>query len=161
MSEKADATVKEHFVRLASGEQVERDVLNIAMKIREYDPNLKLKYCPPEAAEIDDAPYLITEMCQDGLERFVMWVWELDDRVLERIRAADNVQNNVLLAADGKNEHFRLDQQRRFKAELEESADLVQTYLKAPGTRFTFKNKEGDKITLDSQEGIPAKVKRA
>jgi hypothetical protein len=150
---------KEKLVRIADGVYVERDTLDIARRVQEYDSNLRLKWCDPAQASISDAPYMITEICPDGIERVVMRIFELNASVIERLHAADTVKNNVLLGLDDHNNAIRMDEQRRYKEERDEVKDILTHYLKAPGTRWSFRDPKTDKkITLDSQEGIPAKV---
>lgn len=150
---------KERLVQIATGVFVERDVLGIVQRILEYDPNLRVKYVNPEEASISDAPYMITELCPDGLERVVLRVNQLDERVMERLYAADNVKNNVLVSVDGHNNLIELENQRRFREEKDEANDIVSHYLSSRKGRWSFRDPKTNKhITLDDQEGIPANV---
>lgn len=156
-----DHEVKKRLVDLGDGQLVEHDVLNIVEKIRNYDPNLQIKYVDPMRAEFGDAPYRITEKCPDGMERIVMEVWELDERILDRIMAADNSRNNVLLSIDNNNLLAKKTQERRYEEVRLEEQDLITSYLRSPKGRFSFKRKDGALVTIDDQEGRRHKVTNA
>lgn len=142
---------------MADGSYVERDVLNIVEKIREYDSNLVVKCCT-EATALSAAPYALYEKCRDGYERFVFDIWELDERVLERIHAADNMKNSVLVDIDGNNLIVKKAENQRYKEKLAQAQDVIESYLKSPKSSFSFKNENEQLVTIDSQEGRRAKV---
>jgi hypothetical protein len=151
--------VKKRLVELADGSLVENDVLNIVEKIKNYDPNLRVKYVDPARAQFGDAPYRVTEMCPDGLERLVMEVWELDEKVFERIIAADNSRNNVLLSVDNANLLAAKIQERRYEEIKLEDQDILTHYLKSPKGRYSFRRRKDDAlVTIDDQHGRRHKV---
>lgn len=137
------------FVKLASGDYVESDVFGIAKRIQDYDPNLRLKYLPPEQASLTDAPYALFELCRDGVERLVFTIWELDNRVLERLYAADNAKHDVLLQLDKHNNSLRSDLNRRYEDKRLAHKDLTSSILKSPKHKYSFKNDKGELITVD------------
>jgi hypothetical protein len=150
---------KKRLIELADGSYVESDVLNIVEKIRAYDPNLNIKYCDPALADLDDAPYKIVELCPDGVERVVFYVWKLDETILERIYAADNACNNVLVGLNNNNLIAKKAQERRYEEIRLEDQDIVASYLKSPKGKFSFKRREDDAlVTIDDQEGRRHKV---
>lgn len=148
-----ESDLKRRLVRMADGTLVERDVLNIVEKIRAYDPNLRVKYCDPSRAEFGDAPYRITEICKDGIERQVFSVWELNDLVLERLYQADSQRLDIIGAIDLANYKADLAQKQRYRESIDEAHDIVQHYLKNSKTTFSFVNDEGEKVIIDDQEG--------
>jgi hypothetical protein len=150
---------KKRLIELADGSYVESDVLNIVEKIRAYDSNLRVKYCDPALAELNDAPYKIVELCPDGIERIIFYVWKLDETVLERIYAADNAHNNVLVNLDNVNLIAKKAQERRYEEVRLEDQDIITSYLKSPKGRYSFKRREDDAlVTIDDQEGRRHKV---
>lgn len=159
---RTDAETKAKLVNVATNMgyiTIERDVLNVAEKIQDYDPNLRLKFC--EQASVNDPPYKLFELCPDGVERRVMDIWELDDRVIERLHAADNARTNVLVDIDNNNLLAKAIEDRRYKEEMAEAKDMLLHYLKSPKGRYSMKIPEtGVKVTIDDQEGIPAKIER-
>ena len=140
--------VKGRLIELAQGVAVEEDVYRIAQQIREYDPNLRIKYLA-QHGQIEDAPYALFELCPDGQERLVFHIWELDQRVLERIEAADNQKRNVLVDLEGKNLLAKRNQQRRYEERRLEALDIVQHIVGSPKGRYTWKSDEGRKIQFD------------
>lgn len=141
--------VKKRLVEMGEGVLVEADVLRIVEKIRQYDDNLIVKYADPEKCDYRDAPYAIFELCPDGMERLVFSVWELDDRVIERLYAADTSRHNIQAQIDHTNAIARKAEYQRFQEKRLEEKDLVVTYLKSPKGRWKFKGKSGKLVTLD------------
>lgn len=142
--------VNQRLVELADGSLVENDVLNIVQKIKNYDSNLRVKYVDPARAEFGDAPYRVTEICPDGIERLVMEVWQLDERVFERIISADNSRNNVLLSVDNANLLAKKIQERRYEEVKLEDQDLITHYLQSPKGRYKFRRRHDEAlVTID------------
>lgn len=149
----------QRLVEIAEGVYVEQDVLNIVDKIRAYDPNLKVKFCNPALAETGDAPYKIVEVCPDGIERIVFSVWQLDDKVMERLYAADNSRTNVLVDIHNNNLLAKKIEERRYQEEKEEDRDLIASYLKSPKGQYSFRRRQDDALVIvDDQEGRKHKV---
>lgn len=140
---------KQRLIQIAEGAYIERDVLNVVAKIHDYDPNLEVKVLAEGGP--GDAPYRLVERCRDGIERIVFDIWELDDRVLERIYAADNARNNVLAGVDKKNEAARLDLSRRYEERMLEAHDIVKTFMQSK-TKSKWTVKDGDRlITIEDR----------
>jgi len=121
---------------MASGEVVERDALRIAEKIHEYDPNLILRYC--SEPDLTDAPYRLVEKCPDGFERIVFDIWELDDRVIERIYRADNARTDVSTDLEAANELAKKAQKRRYEELASEAKEIASSVIKSPKETYKF-----------------------
>lgn len=148
---------QQRLVELAAGVLVEADVLHIVERIRYYDPNLRIKYLDPDSGgEFDDPPYKIMELCPDGFERLVFGVWCLDERVLDRLYAADTQHHDILLRLDGTNAKAKADMQRRYEEEQEEIQDKVVHTLRSPKSTYTLPGPEGTKIVMSGD--LPSKV---
>lgn len=115
--------VKQRLIEIAAGVYVEEDALRIVEKVQEYDPNLRVKYCA-EFASLSDAPYKLVEVCPDGIERVVFDIWELDDRVIQRLYAADTRFHEVEKQLDTINANAKDALKRRYK-ELEMEASEI------------------------------------
>jgi len=152
---------RKHLVALGEGYYVERDVLRIVEKVREYDSALRVKFLA-EASSLGDAPYCITEICKDGVERVVMFIWDLDDTVIERLYAADTQQFNVLGDLDAKNLQALANQNRRFREEQDQALDISKHILKSPKGTYSFTDEidgQKRKVTVDDDPTSgPAKV---
>ena len=142
--------VKGRLIQLADGVLVEHDVLGIVQQIQEYDPNLRIKYV--QNPELGDAPYALFELCKDGIERLVFYIWKLDGSIMERIRAADNARQNVLHVIERNNESVRHQLNKRYREKLMEGNDIVVSYLKSRKGRWTFQNDKGQLVQLDDAE---------
>lgn len=130
------------------GHLVERDALHIAERIKEYDPNLEILCLDPAMANLNDAPFLICERLQNGTLSRVFECWELDDRVLERIRRSDTVVNDVLVDLEGKELTQRLANEARYQEKRDANIDLVKTVAKHMKSSFKFKNSKDQMVTL-------------
>lgn len=140
--------VKKRLIELADGSYVEADVLNIVEKIRDYDPNLNVKYVDPALADPSDPPYKVVELCPDGIERVVFGVWELDEKVLERLYAADNARTNVLVDIHGNNILAQKEMDRRYREVCLEDQDVVSHLLKSPKGRYSFRRRMDDALIV-------------
>lgn len=129
---------REHLVELSEGVLVEQDVLRVVQKVMEYDPNIKIQYLN-HAAALGDAPYRLIERCKDGEWRTIFYVWTLDDRVLDRLRAADCHSVDVLSNIDANNASLRQKEGRRFREEvMGEAKDMVMSIISSPKGRYSL-----------------------
>lgn len=129
--------VQEKLVQVSEGVYVEQDALRIAEKINEYDPKLRLKYCAHPDSLVD-APYILVEQCPDGIERIVFQIWELDDRVIERLYAADTQKFDINALLDGTNAKARKDQERRYQDLKDETTEITASIIKTPKDTYKF-----------------------
>lgn len=148
----------QRLVELAAGVYVERDTLHVVERIMEYDPNLRVKYLDPDrGGELGDPPYKIFERCPDGHERLVFSVWTLDERVLERLWAADTQRHDIVNVLGITNARARGNLTRRFQEEREAAKDIVEAIIKSPKGSYTVPGSvEGTIVKFDSHE--PTKV---
>lgn len=142
-----------NLVNLGDGTWVERDVLSVARKIQEYDPNLRVQFLNDAATGVGEAPYRIVETCKDGIERVVFSVWVLDDSVLQRIFAADNQKFDVLGALDKTNAKAKQREQRRYQDKLGEANEITKTVLRSPKDTFSV-----PRAVIDPEAGSDQKV---
>lgn len=151
--------VDQRLVELAVGVYVESDVLDIVQRIREYDPNLRIKYLDPDrGGELDDPPYKIMELCPDGHERLVFGVWSLDERVMARLFAADTQRHDILARLDGVNGVARANQTRRYEEEREEMIEKAVAVLRSPKDTYTLPGQQlGETIVMSAT--MPCKVR--
>lgn len=141
MADKAEVQVKKRLVEMADGSWIEDDMLGIIEQIQNYDPNLRVQYLDPSRADSPtDAPYRIIEMCPDGFPRIVFAVWELDQRVIERLHRADNHRGNILQGLDGTNLLAKQNEERRYKDEQEALAEMVRDTLRSPKDTYKATN---------------------
>lgn len=145
----------QRLVEMASGEVVERDALRIAEKINEYDSNLILRYC--STPDLTDAPYRLVEKCPDGFERIVFDIWELDDRVLERVRQADNARHAVATDIESANEIARKAQKRRYEELSLEAKEISTSVIKSPKETYKFVEPfSGKKLKIHQHRPVEA-----
>lgn len=147
---------KQRLIELAEGVYVEADVLNIVGQIQDYDSNLRVKFLRPGVGDVSDAPYAIFEVCPDGLERLVFTVWELDQRVMERLYQSDNQKHDILGRLDKANDKRKADAQRRFSEFMEEARDIAKHIIKSPKTEYSIPTGEDQNTVFHSHQ--PAKI---
>jgi len=153
---------KQRLVEIAQGVYVERDVLNIVEKVKEYDENLSIKFCEPSLSDPGDAPYKLVERCRDGMERVVFDIWELNGSILDRLYDADTQKNDILLSIDGKNLIAKKKEDQRYKEAIELAHDVTVSMLKSNKHKWTYKdNITGNIVTFDDRNKGPMKVERA
>lgn len=137
-----------------TGVIVEEDVLGIVEQIRKMDPNLDVQFLDPDAhADLTDAPYQIIERCRDGIPRVVFTTWTLDQRVIDRLRAADNLRNDVLANMDAANLAARLGVERRWEEIRLEDQDLIKHILASPKGSYSWIGRDGEHHTVQDDPG--------
>lgn len=140
---------KGRLIELSQGILVEEDLYNVVRKLQDYDPNIRIKYLNPEArAEISDAPYAIFELCPDGIERLIFTVFELDDRILQRLYAADTTRHNILTNISTANEVAAQLRKRRYTERQQEVVDIMKKAFLSPKGKYSFEI-DGKHILLD------------
>ena len=132
---------QKRLVELSEGTWIEEDLYDIVRRVQQYDPNLKVQYLDPErTGNLTDAPYRILESCPDGIWRIVFGVWELDERVLERLFKSDTQRGNILQGIDSSNLLAQKEQDRRYQDEQDALNELVADTLRSPKDTYTAKN---------------------
>jgi hypothetical protein len=92
------------------------------------------------------------------MERVVFGTWTLDDRVMDRLYAADNLKTDVLANIDRNNRLVELEMERRYTDKKLEANDIMTHYFNSRKGRWSFVNDAGQKVTIDDQEGRKAKI---
>lgn len=124
------------LVQLDDGSLIQDDVLRIVERVSEYDPNLKIQYLP-WAGGVDQAPYRLVEKGKDGEWRKVFDIWELDQRVLDRIYAADSHKLDLLKLIDEHNAKAKADKEKAREEEAERDKDIVASIVRSPKDTYT------------------------
>lgn len=132
--------VQKRLVEIAGGVLIEEDVLGIVERIQQYDTNLIVQFCNPDKAEFSDAPYRVLERCPDGFIRPVMEVWNLDQRVIDRLHSADTHSHNILSDLDKWNKKATDLGKRRYCEEVDAVSEMVRGVLKSPKDTYTATN---------------------
>lgn len=148
-----DNYTRQRLHEISDGVLVEEDVLRVVDKIREIDPNLRIKYNPDPEAGITEAPYRITEICRDGIERIVFDVWELDDRIIQRIHQADVLKFDIAGQIDRNNALARRNKQKRFEEVKAEAKEIAGAIAKSPKDSYIVRDEyTGKKIKFTADE---------
>lgn len=135
------------LVRLDDGSFIERDVLGIIERIHAYDPNIKVQYLD-YAANVNQAPWRIVELCRDNCWRTIFYCWTLDERVLQKLRAADTLHSDVQGKLESNNERVRREHMRRYRERIEAAHDIVDHIAASPKGRYTVKDEDTGKTIL-------------
>lgn len=130
---------------------VEKDALNIVEKLKEYDPDLDVMCADPMDPRINfaTAPFIIIRRREDGTHERIMEAWELDDRILERVFAADCIKGDnpldLLFQMEAKK---KAENDAAWREKADAAAELSLAVIKDPKSSYTFRNKEGDKVAI-------------
>lgn len=127
--------------------EVPGDMFRIVEEIHFRWPNLRVLYLNPERAGVLDAPYKIMEMTQTG-PMFVMDVWELDQRVVEKLHMINGANVDVQKELEKFNAVVKAAEDKRKEDELADSSDKLATAIKHfDKGKLTFKytNDRGQK----------------
>jgi len=132
---------------------VEHDALRIAQAIKDYDEDLDVVCLDPYSQEIkvNSAPYMVVCKMPDGTYQKVFDAWQLDDRVLERIWAADCQRFDTLQSIDKINNGIKMTKENRYRDKMEDNNELAVAILRSQKSSFTFKNERGDEVKINER----------
>lgn len=114
---------------------VDENFARLAEIIENYDPNLELRWIPPEHRdEKDVAPWMVVE-CRNGAEYPVLRAgpYVTAEEILAKVFNSDNANSNVLDELEAHNRAIEAFEQKRLLEKLEEAHDeakfLKHTHL--------------------------------
>lgn len=139
---------------LVDGQIVEKDALHIAERIKEYDENLEIMCLDPMMSDFNDAPFVICERKPDGSLRKIFEAWELNNQILERIAQADNHLFDLNAKFDSINNVAEKLKADRYKDKQGATTELIESIVKDRKTHFSFKNDEGDLVTIHEDRPV-------
>lgn len=128
---------------------VDEKMYHIAKKISEYDENLKLICLEPGRVALADAPFMVVCENADGSFHKVLEAWEMDDRILERIWAADQHRFDSLTTIEAWEERNRKLAHNRYKEALAENHEILEAAIRNPKSSFTFENRDGEEVKVN------------
>lgn len=132
---------------VVDGQVVERDALRVAESLKEYDPNLEVICLDPTKADVNEAPFIICEYV-NGVFKRIFETWQLDDRVLDRIKLADSHKFDPTLRYEDMQKVDYERKQARFKDIMAEKKDLIE-HVAHMKSKYSFKDEDtGEKVTL-------------
>lgn len=136
------------------GVLVEQDALRVAKAINDYDPNLEVICLDPNrpGVKVTSSPFMVVQRMPNGTYQKVLEAWELDDRLIERIWAADQHRNNQIQTLEQMERAGRESADKRYREALDMSNEIALAVLKSGQSAYSFKNKEGDKVKLSDFE---------
>lgn len=117
------------------GHFINAKVSRIVELIREHDPNLDVKWIPPNQRGHNDPAFVIVERAADGGEYPVFHVdseEHMNEEVLTAVYAADMNIHNVQDWLEAKNKAYRDAQALQARDEMEAKHDLARSILKSP-----------------------------
>lgn len=145
---------------MVDGNIVERQMLYLVEKIKDYDPNIEVVCLDPDRADNPfEEPFLICERVGDQLLK-IFGVWELNDSVLERIFQADSKRFDVEAEITKHNQKIRDEQTRRYQEIREQKKDIVASAIEAfekEKSSYSF-TREEDGATVTLYDDRPAEV---
>lgn len=134
------------IVQVADGVYIQGDVFGIAKRIMETWPELTIQYLEPDPFNNDltQAPYRIVERCPDGSTHVVVYTWQLTEKTMEEIHAADmhRFKNKQELGFQMELDNIAA-KERIKKREREKNdalAEMVSDVLRSPKDTYTATN---------------------
>lgn len=133
---------------------VEADALRVVQAIRDYDENLEVICLNPSDpnVKITDAPFVVLQRMGNGTYQKVLEAWELDDRILERVWAADQHRNNQFQTLEQMEKAAREGSDKRYREALDMANEVALSIVASKASSYSFKNREGDKVKLHESE---------
>lgn len=116
----------------------------LAEIVQEYDPNLELRWIPPDRRTRDDKkPYVVVDKSTNTP---VHYASELDnpEEVLAKIFWADNNKHNVLSRLEATEAAHQLFVMKEWMNKMEEAADEAEFFMKSPLNWINFNGKKYD-----------------
>lgn len=116
----------------------------IVNEIKRLHPNLTVQYCDPDSlAAVGDPPYRIVER-RDGQERVVLAVYELDQRVLDKLLIMDHFKNpHILEDIQKTNDAVKQASQAKFSEAVREQALIAHTANNSKKISYSFRTQDG------------------
>lgn len=141
------------YIRVG-GSLVERDALHIAEQITEYDENLFVACLDPNKAGVNDAPFVVMCKRPDGTAYRVFEAWHLNQEVLERIYQADGHRFNPNERLTSIQDLIKKQNEDRYKERAGASMEIVEAAVRNLKSSFSFKNDEGEKVTVHDDKPV-------
>lgn len=138
------------------GRFVSQKWMFLAEMLQDYNPNLELRWIPPEtrAVEDRDKPYVVAHTDKQGRSYIVLYASELDqpEEVMTRIIHSDQKHGDVLSRMDVRNNVNKLFELRKREEDLAEKEELARWLVETKKTNPVIRDKEtGELIKLDGQ----------
>lgn len=143
------------YIPTQDGRWVSEKFMRLSEIIKDYDPELELRWIPPEKRTREDGkPYCIVHRQANGNEYIVMHAGEADEpeHILAKLWTGDNRKHNTLEyleSLDAAREAFRMKEQMDIaEAQKDFAAFLMGTEKNFINTRHPI---TGEMLKLDSQ----------
>lgn len=132
---------------------VEDDALRIAQAVKDYDEDLDIICLDPSlpGVSINSAPFILVCRMPDGTYQKVFDAWQLDERILERLWAADNQRFDQLATIDRINSGVKMDKEHRYREKMDDNGELAVAILKSQKSSYTFQNEKGDEVKINER----------
>jgi hypothetical protein len=130
------------------GSFISARVSRIVELIREYDPNLEVKWIPEKMRRPDEPAFMITERLRDGREVVAFYVQseaDFNEAVLARIYEGDNSKHDVQKRVDAQNAAVNRIREAKQAEEVAQYADLMRSMIT---TKKHYYRHDGKKYSL-------------
>lgn len=141
---------------LVDGNIVEKRAHAIVQKIKEYDEDLDVLCLDPTHPDVTfaDAPFVVVRRTPQGTLERVFEAWELDDRILERLWLSDAQKNNQLEILARMEEKKKREEDYAKSQKMGANHELFAAAMSTPKSSFSFRNEEGDLVTIKDDSGV-------
>jgi hypothetical protein len=141
---------------MIDGHMVERKAHAIALKIQEYDEDLQLICLDPsnENVSFTEAPFMVIRNKGNDVYERVLEAWELDDRILERLWLSDGRKNDQLDILAKMELAKKKEEKDAWNEKKWQNHELFAAAMANPKSSFSYKNEEGELVTIKDDEGV-------
>lgn len=122
-------------VPMDDGSWISARTAHVAEAIRDYDSRLDVKWVPADRRRKDEDAIIVTERTPDGREVVVLSVRDesgFDERVLERIYAADGTRGDVLARMEAHNRAVRELDRKAWEDARAAAQDVMASAVRSP-----------------------------
>lgn len=143
------------IVATQEGQFVSQKWMFLAELLQDYNPNLELRWIPPELRQAEDREqsYMVAHKDRQGKYYTVLYASESDqpEEIMTRIMHSDMKHGDVLDRMEIRNNVRKLFELRKREEELAEQEEFAAWLVKTNKTNPTFRDKSGELVKLDSQ----------
>lgn len=135
------------YIPTDDGQWVNADFERLARNIQDYDPNLELRWIPPDKRTREDGkPYIIVDMSDPSNEKVVLHASELDTppEILTRLYLADDKNGSPLDRIEAHNLAIKNLQMQEWRDEREEMMEQARFLMFTPLHWVKFNGKKLD-----------------
>ena len=138
---------------MVDGQVVEKDALYITEKLMDYDPDLRVLCLDPEQSSVNEAPFIVVKIQDNGSMTRVLEAWTLDDQIIHRVWLADQTKNDQWEQLIKKEAELKAKQEDADNQIMGHNHEIFQGALATDKSEYSFE-KNDELVTISDNHGI-------